>query len=706
MLNKLLPPARVPTPISGFQQIIHGGDYNPDQWLSTVPTILEEDARLMRLAGINSSSVGIFSWTALEPSEGQFRFDWLDRVMHEQARIGNKVVLATPSGAMPAWLAEKYPEARRVDRRGHRAHYGARHNHCWSSPAYHERVADINSRLATRYKGHPALAMWHVSNELNGDCYCDLCRARWAQWLEARYHTLDKLIDAHWATFWSHQPTKWQHVEPTDWVVDGMMFDWLRFNVDQLIKWYRFEADGLKRITPEVPVTTNFMTTTYSIDYQRISREVDVVADDQYPRFDPDAPDFLRQGIFWSMKNDLYRCMKPERSFFLMESCPGAIQWQTPQKLRRPGVLKLEMFQALAAGADGTSYFQFRAGRGAHEKLHGAVVEQVIPAGDIAAAEKMALKTRRFSEVKALSAAYDKMTGVLGTSVRPEVAIVYDWESKWGQKLSAGTGVDEYRYNEVAAEQYAPFWKAGIPVDVISPDRDLSKYKLVILPQFWVITPLMALKLRKYVEDGGTLVATYDTGMADEHNRLHLGGTPGCGLHEVFGLWVEETDRLPADAARPLTATPGNELHLPHDLAGREVAAIAHLAGATALATFASDFYAYRPAVTTHLFGKGRTYFVATRLDEAGNAALYGAITSRLHLHRAIDAALPAGVTAQLRGVATGAGTEAFVFLLNFSKDQKTVPLGTRVLTDLETGQTYRDTVPLEALGARVYRIE
>jgi hypothetical protein len=184
MLKRLLPERRLPTPFVGQTAVIHGGDYNPDQWLSTVPDILEKDAAVMQATGINSSSVAIFAWTSLEPEEGKFTFDWLDRTMDAQAKIGNRVILATLSGAMPAWLADKYPDARRVDRRGFRSHYGNRHNHCWSSPSFHERVRVINSMLAERYRDHPSLAVWHVSNKLSGDCFCDRCRAAWAQWLE------------------------------------------------------------------------------------------------------------------------------------------------------------------------------------------------------------------------------------------------------------------------------------------------------------------------------------------------------------------------------------------------------------------------------------------------------------------------------------------------------------------------------------------
>lgn len=704
-----VPSQRVQPILPGFNRILHGGDYNPDQWLHSVPGILEEDAALMQAAGINSSSVAIFAWTALEPTEGKYTFDWLDRLMDTQARIGNKVILATPTGAMPAWMAEKYPEIRRVDRQGRRAYYNGRHNHCWTSPAYHDRTRAINTVLAERYRSHPALAMWHVSNELNGECFCDLCRAEWAKWLERKYGSLAQVTDAHWASFWSHQPGKWQHIEPTDWVVDGMMLDWYRFTNLQLRNWYCFESDILKAVTPGIPVTTNFMGTSVPIDYQSLGREVDIVADDQYPTFDPDNPLLHVSASSVALKDDLHRCFKPGRAWMLMESCPGAVQWKTPQKLKRPGMHRLEMLQALAHGADGTCYFQFRAGRGSHEKLHGAVVEQCIPAGTgIEAALAAARESRRFREITELSTLYQKLTGVIGTAPAPAVALMYDWESKWGQRLSVGTGAAGGdwggRYDEVAREQYYPFWQAGIPVDVISPDRDLSKYSLVILPQQWIVTDNLGAKLRTFVEQGGTLVATYDTGMADEFNRMVLRDIPGAGLWQVLGLRVEETDRLDEKAERSVKATDKSldkSLGLPPELKGRETAALVNLTTATPLATFAQDFYTGRPAITVNTFGKGKAYFVATRFDEPSAVAFYTAIARQTGLPRVIDADLPRGVTAQLRG----AGNERYVFLLNFSNTPQSVPLGTRELKDLETGQALRTTTMLDPLAAKVYQL-
>lgn len=691
MLKPLLPVSRVATPFVNQSSIIHGGDYNPDQWLPMHPDVLEEDAKLMQATGINSATLGVFAWSALEPEEGYFTFDWLDRAMDQQAAIGNKVILATPTGAMPTWLAEKYPEARRVDRQGLRAHYGRRHNHCWSSPAFHERTRIINTRLAERYKGHPALAMWHISNELQGECFCGLCRKWWHSWLEKKYGTVKVMNDAHWASFWSHQAGDWRHVEPTDGVMDGMTLDWLRFINDQLIDWYQFEAGILRAITPGVPITTNFMGTKHAINYQAIARVVDVVSDDQYPGFDPDSSDLAGAAAGVAMKHDLYRNFKPDRTMMLMESCPGAVQWRTPMKAKRPGIHRLEMLQAVAHGCDGTCYFQFRASRGSMEKLHGSVVEHW-------GAEKHT-QTRRYRELRELSDLYGKLDGVIGTAVQPAVAIVYDWESRWAHSLSAGTlpayaarqvGDGTY-YDRIAREQHRYFWSRGIPVDVVGDDRDLSPYKLVILPMHWIVTEAYAAKLKAYVEAGGTLVATWDTAMSDEHNRMLLGGWPGNGLTGVFGLWVEEMDRLTEGTPRSIKGLPGK---------GGDVAAIAHLTTAKAIATFAEDFYQGGPAVTRNQHGKGTAYYIATRLDRTATTKFYDGVTGKLGLQGVTGGKLSAGVTAQLRG----AGEEAFLFLFNFSSSPRKVQSKLKLI-DIESTRPVRGMITLSPFAAKVYRV-
>ena len=242
--------------------LLHGGDYNPDQWLD-MPEIIGEDVRLMKLSGCNVVAIGIFSWTGLEPREGEFNFTWLDEIMDTMNENGVHVILATPSGAKPAWMAKKYPETLRVDETGHRYHYGERHNHCPSSPVYRDKVAIINRQLAERYQNHPALIMWHISNEFDGECYCELCQSAFRTWLKKKYdNDLNKLNKTQQCTFWSHIYTDWDEIEAPSPIgepnLHGLNLDWKRFMTDQMVDYCRHEIDVLKEITPSIPCTTNF----------------------------------------------------------------------------------------------------------------------------------------------------------------------------------------------------------------------------------------------------------------------------------------------------------------------------------------------------------------------------------------------------------------------------------------------------------------
>jgi beta-galactosidase len=265
--------------------LLHGGDYNPDQWIAT-PEIWDQDMRLMKLSGCNAMSIGIFAWAALEPAEGQFEFGWLDTIMDKLAANEAYAVLATPSGAKPAWMSRAYPEIRRVKADGVRQPHHARHNHCRTSPVYRAKCQIINGKLAERYKDHPALLVWHASNEYNGnDCICELCLAAFRDWLRERYdNDIDKLNHAYWSNFWAHTFPDFDDVEPIDRGIHGLMLDWERFKTHQTIDFYKAETAPLREITPDIPITTNFMPGSDTLDYGTFAKAVDVISWDFLPQ--------------------------------------------------------------------------------------------------------------------------------------------------------------------------------------------------------------------------------------------------------------------------------------------------------------------------------------------------------------------------------------------------------------------------------------
>lgn len=663
------------SPISSkVNAMLHGADYNPEQWIK-YPEILREDIRLMKLAGCNVMSVGIFSWVSLEPEEGVFTFEWLDGVLDSFAENGIYAFLATPSGARPAWLSEKYPEVLRVERNRVRNLHGFRHNHCYTSPVYREKTAILDGKLAERYSQHPAVIGWHISNEFGGECHCELCQEAFREWLKVKYnHSLDEVNHAWWATFWSHTYTSWSQIESPashgETQVHGLNLDWRRFVSERTIDFCQHEMNVVRPYNPELPITTN-MHMIDGIDYRELAKVLDVVSWDAYPdwHYTEDGDD-AKLAAWTAMHYDLMRSFK-KKPFLLMESTPSLTNWQSVSKLKRPGMHKLSSLQAVAHGSDSVQYFQWRKSRGSSEKFHGAVVDH---SGHS--------ETRVFQDVAEVGKTLAGMTEVVGTSTPARTAIIFDWDNRWAVKDAQGIRNSGLHYEETVLQHYRALWELGIPVDIVGSGDDLSAYKLVIAPMLYLISEENGKRIEKYVEQGGTLLTTYWSGVVNETDLCHLGGFPGP-LRRTLGIWAEETEGLHSRDLNGVVMQAGNKLNLSGDFDAHEIAELIHLEGAEALGYYRNDFYAGRPALTVNQFGEGRAYHLATRVkDTSFYVELYQAITNKAGITQTLDSELPAGVTAQLR---TDGETD-YIFVQNFSGTEQTVKLDNAEYTDLESG--------------------
>ncbi len=641
--------------IRGFEGILHGGDYNPDQWLSR-PQILDDDFKFMKIAGCNAFSVGIFSWANYEPREGVFDFSWLDSIMDRMAEAGNNVMLATPSAAKPAWMSKKYPEIRRVNRQGIRDFHHTRMNHCWTSPIYREKVGQINTMLAQRYAGHPALKAWHVSNEYHGECYCELCVKSWWKWLEEKYGTIERLNDAWWTGFWSHRYDSWDEIEPGDWV-DGMRLDWRRFNSWQMREFMLFESLPLKEIAPDIPITTNMMGFYETVDYWRIAEICDFISDDSYPDW-LGGEDQIIQAARIGMIHDMHRSMKKGSPFLLMESTPGSTNWKKYFRQKRPGVHNLEMMQAIAHGADGVCYFQWRKGLGGGEKFHGAVVDH-----------SNRTDTLEFTAVKELGETLPKIAGISGSSSSSPAALIYDWEIRWAIDCSHGPGSADFKkYVDTCVSHYRQFWRNSIPCDVIESLSPFDSYRIISAPMLFMLKPAVAERLVEFVRNGGILVSSYLSGIVDEFNRCIPDGWPGMGLRQLFGVREETVDGLgPNDKQSVRFSSPIGEMK--GDYPASEYCAIVHPEGAEILAKYTDDFYAGSPAVTVNRFGKGYAYYIGARLSDEFHKGLYSHILSRHFGPEMKFFDFPEGVSARVRGEA---GRE-HLFIMNFNDREVSV---------------------------------
>ena len=653
-----------------FEHIIHGGDYNPDQWIKT-PEIWDEDMRLMKLAHVNSATVGIFSWAMLEPQENVYNFEWLDKLLDKLYENGIDVILATPSGARPAWLAQKYPEVLRVEENGIRNEYGVRHNHCLTSPIYREKVRNINRKLAERYKDHPAVKMWHISNEYCGECHCDLCQEAFRNWLKEYYNNnLDELNFKWWNGFWSHQVTDWSQINSPKYRgenhVSAMKLCWNRFVSDSHISFYENEIAPLREITPHIPITTNFMRMYDGIDYQKFAKKLDLVSWDNYPAWDKGKNE--DEALETAFVHDAFRSMKNGQPFFMMESTPSLVNWHDVNKLPKPGMQELSSIQAVAHGADSVQYFQWRKSRGGHEKYHGAVVDHCGHEN-----------TRVFRDVSRLGERLEKLSDVVGGYSESKVAVIYDWENGWAIKHFCGFNNINRNYLAECIKWYRPFWKKGVSVDVISMEDDFSKYDLVIAPFLYMLKDGTEKRIEEYVEKGGNFVATYLTGLVDKDDLCFLGGFPANNLKKVFGIWNEETDSLPEGIKNSVSYN-GKNYDVVH------VCDIIHANEAEVLGTYEEDFYTSCPAVTVNSYGKGKAYYVAFRNDD--NFA--EDFLSQFNISPDVDIKLPSGVSMRKRG--------DLIFVMNFSDEEKTVILP-KEYTNIITNEKISGEIKISACG-------
>lgn len=637
----------------------------------------------MREAGVNCATLGVFAWSVLEPREGEFHTGWLREIMDNLYANGIYIILATPTGARPAWLDEAFPEAQRVAADGTRNHHGLRHNHCPSAPQFRAKAQGIIEVLAAELGNHPGLLLWHISNELGGLCWCDHCRARFTEFLRARYDKIDLLNAEWWTTFWSHRYDSFAQIEPPwpngERSIHGLNLDWQRFITWNLNDYMMFEANLLRKLTPNIPVTTNFMQLYTGLDYHKMAQGLDIISWDSYPHWGTDKNTLWETAAQTAFEHTIMRGMKPDKPFMLMESVPSQVNWQPFNKLKRPGVHLLSCLQAVACGSDTVQYFQWRKGRGSFEQYHGAVMDHLGRSD-----------TRVFSEVAQTGRAMARLAQTAGTLPCAETALLFDWENRWAITDAKALSDSRKLYEETCRTQYMLFQKHGVDMDVISPLADFSRYKVLVAPMLYLLKPGVAQRMRAFVEGGGHLIATYFTGYVNENTLCWLGGFPGDGLSALFGLYAEEIDVLyPGDSNTARCTGP-----LQGEYAVRDYCEIIKVQTAEVLGVYGGDFYAGTPVLTRNGTGAGAAWYAAARLDDAGMEALYCAVWQQAGI---TPMALPAGVEHHRR---SGGGAD-YDFYLNWTQE-------TQTLTLAQSGQDLLHDAPaskqltLEPLGAAV----
>jgi beta-galactosidase len=589
--------------------IWYGGDYNPEQWPEEV---WDDDVRLMRRAGVNMATVGVFSWARIQPDEGVFDYDWLDRVIDKLHAGGIAVDLATGTASPPPWATTRYPGILPRTRDGETLWPGSRQHYAPASPDYRRLASALVTETVARYKDHPAVVLWHINNELGCHVaydYSDAAAVAFREWLRAKYRTIDALNEAWGTWFWSQHYTDFEQIvpprrTPTS-VNPGGLLDFRRFSSDALFELMMMEKQIIRDAGATQPITTNFMGPFPPTDYRRWAAELDVVSDDSYP--DPRDPEFFRQTAF---ARDLMRSLKPGVPWILMEQAPNAVNWRPNNAAKAPGQMAAYSMQAVARGSDGVLFFQWRQAAAGSEKFHSAMLPHAGP------------ETRTYGEIEKLGAELKELGSLPAPGGEAKVAVVFDWPNWWA--IDQANHPAWFDYLAEVRGWHAALHKLNVQVDIAGPQGPFDGYDLIIAPSLYLIAD--AAPLLAAAEAGAALLVTAFTDVVDEHDRFLPGGFT-TRLGPVLGVSVLDFEGIEED-----TLSRGRGVTL------REVVRVD---GAEVLDSFADG----HPALTRN----GNAYYLATLADQPTKDAIAGELVDRLGIAPVV-AGLPPRVEACARG--------------------------------------------------------
>ncbi|MGN0325844.1 MAG: beta-galactosidase [Lachnospiraceae bacterium] len=670
-------------PIWKHDKIAYGGDYNPEQWPEE---IWQEDMKLFQMAGIDTVTLNVFSWASIQPAEDCYDFECLDKIIDLVCENDMKICLATSTGAHPAWMAKRYPEILRTDFQGRKHKFGGRHNSCPNSPVYRRYAAKLAGKLAERYGSNPHIIGWHISNEFGGDCYCENCTKAFREWLKERYGTLEELNHAWNTAFWGHTFYDWDEVELPSELTEhfqmmgkdrtqfqGITIDYRRFNSESIMNCYRLEYDAIRKYCKDTPITTNLMGFYPLLDYHKWAEYMDFISWDNYP-----SPTDSPAGK--AINHDLMRGLKGGRSFCLMEQTPSVTNWQPYNKLKRPGQMRLDSYQAVAHGADTVMFFQMRRSIGACEKYHGAIIDH---AGRT--------DTRVFQEASTLGAELKKIGNITQGAVTPsKVALVFDWENWWGIDYSAGPSI-LLDYRKELYNYYEAFFTRNIPCDLIGIQDDLEGYDLVIAPVLYMVKTGYDEKIRQYVKNGGNFVTTYFSGYVNECDLVD-GAYPGR-LRDILGIWVEESDAL-------MQEEENHFIYHGKTYPARILCDLIRPEGAGVLSVYEEDFYQGTPMLTVNSFGAGKAYYVGVSSD----AGFYQAFVEELCRETGIEPIHSCYENVEF--TIRENGNVQFLFILNHNEEVVRIKLdyaGRDLLTEREYEK--EETLELPAREVKIIQL-
>ncbi|HEY5652995.1 MAG TPA: beta-galactosidase [Pontiella sp.] len=662
-------------------EIYFGGDYTPEHFPKEV---MIKDMELMKKSGVNIATINVFTWAQLQPNEETWDFAWLDEIMDTLAANGVYADLGTGTASTPAWMAKKYPEILPIDEKGLLFHHGSRQCFNPNSPKYRELSAILVRKVAERYKDHPALAMWHVNNELshmvNYD-FSEVTTKKFQDWCKNKFGTCEKLNAAWGMHFWGNNIYEWDELMPpmrtAHQVSTSLLLEWKRFTNECYMEVAKAEIDILREITPDVPITTNFLYEFKTLDYFAWADLIDFISVSSFP--DPKVNNHPGEA---ALSHDIMRGLK-DQPFVLLEQAPSQVNWRLANVNKKPGVMRLWSHQGMAHGSDSFLFFQWRASVHGSEKFHSAMVPHI---GE---------NSRVFREMTQFGNELPNLKEVVGSDVQADVAIVLDYNNWWTVEFTPGpTALLQYLEN-LQAYHY-PLFEQNITTDIVPVDRDLSKYKVVIAPLLYMVKPGFKESVEKFVSEGGTFITTFFSGVVNEFDEVFSEGYPGP-LSDVLGLKVEEFEAMKPYVNNSLVMN-GKLDHVEGDFESRLWCDIIQLGSAEALAEYGSDFFKGSPALTVNSFGKGKAYYVATLPSNDFLRKFLKQVCAEQNVKPVLEA--PKNVEAVVRAN----GDQEYLFVINHNYEPTEVSLPEGQYFDLLSQQSMEGIIKLDSVQSVILR--
>jgi beta-galactosidase len=597
---------------------------------------LKEDMRLMKEAGFTVIRVGESVWSTWEPENGTFDLEWLAPVLDEAHANGIRVILGTPTYAVPMWLARLYPEINVQRRTGEPMGWGVRQEIDYSHPAFLFHAERIIRKIISRYVDHPSVIGFQVDNEPGNEIfYNPQVFQRFVDYLRNKYGTVEELNKEWGLTYWSHRLSTWADL----WTPDANaqpQYDlaWRTFQAELTTDFIAWQSHIVREYArPDQFVTTCISYERRTVQDEQLTKALDVTAGNPYYRMqdslalpslqDPKDQNWTTSGT-WALYATADRMYGSKQAPFLItETNAQAIGMSWSNEPAYDGQWRQVAWALVSRGAAMIEYWHWHTLHAGAETYWGGILPHSQEPG------------RVYQQIAALGADFasagDRVTGLTPDS---DVAILFSNHSKWALEehpnLGEASGPNARSFQTTFDTFARGAFNAGLQTNTVHPSQLTTvepgeyarKNPVLVAAAFTIATDKDLQWLESYAKAGGHLIVGIRTGYEDHEGRARLERKPAF-LSAAAGVFYDEFSNLTTPL--PLTAAPGAAelgFSIPDSSTATLWADGLIPDGAHTLVRYEHPHFSRFPAITTKEHGHGRVTYVGTLPDLGLTSAL------------------------------------------------------------------------------------